>query len=305
MQEKIGNVILDYQFYCGKDIYSDGPIEDRLLGIAKMQLDDYSKLIYEKNDWSILYHFSNIRKNIIDWLPIDKTQTVLEIGSGCGAITGGLATKAKHVDCIELSKKRSHINANRNSKFDNITIQVGNFQDIEKNMTDKYDYITLIGVFEYSEAYINAKYPFQEMLSCIKTHLKTGGKIVIAIENRLGMKYWAGCTEDHNGLFFEGLEGYTNTNGVKTFSRNEILNIIESAGELTPEFYYPYPDYKFPLCIYSDDFLPKRGELHNNMCNMDRSRIVLFDETKVYDTLIAQNKFADFSNSFLILLERS
>ena len=34
---------------------------------------------------------------------------------------------------------------------DNLKILVGNFQEIEKNLTEKYDYITLIGVFEYGE----------------------------------------------------------------------------------------------------------------------------------------------------------
>ena len=52
-------------------------------------------------------------------------------------------------------------------------------------------------------------------------HLAPGGKIVIAIENRLGLKYWAGCAEDHVGKYFEGLEGYHNTKGVRTYSKKE------------------------------------------------------------------------------------
>ena len=34
----------------------------------------------------------------------------------------------------------------------------------------------------------------------IGRHLKEGGRILLAIENRLGMKYFAGCTEDKRGL---------------------------------------------------------------------------------------------------------
>ena len=36
-------------------------------------------------------------------------------------------------------------------------------------------------------------------------HLKKGGRIVIAIENRLGLKYFAGCAEDHLGTYFSGI----------------------------------------------------------------------------------------------------
>lgn len=35
MQEKIGKVTLDYEFYPGEDLYSDGPVEKELLEIAK------------------------------------------------------------------------------------------------------------------------------------------------------------------------------------------------------------------------------------------------------------------------------
>ena len=74
---------------------------------------------------------------------------------------------------------------------------MGNFQEIEKNLTEKYDYITLIGVFEYGESYIQSENPYVDFLKIISRHLKPDGKIILAIENRLGLKYWAGCTEDH------------------------------------------------------------------------------------------------------------
>ena len=49
--------------------------------------------------------------------------------------------------------------------------------------------------------------PYVEMLRKIRNHLNPGGKIVIAIENRLGMKYWAGCAEDHNAALDCELKG--------------------------------------------------------------------------------------------------
>lgn len=305
MKEKIGKVTLDLQYYPGKDLYSDGPVEEELLQIAKnYKEDELNQVIASRNSWPILYHFSHIRQNILEWLPIDKEHKILEIGSGCGAVTGVLARKAKEVTCIELSKMRSSINAYRNQDFENIKILVGNFQDIEKNLVDKYDYITLIGVFEYSEGYIGTKEPYVEMLRRISRHLAPQGKIVIAIENRLGLKYWAGCTEDHVGKFFEGLEGYPKTAGVKTFSRKEIMDIIGKAGRFSVSFYYPYPDYKFPMAIYSDKYLPRKGDLTDNFCNYDRMRMQLFDEPKVYDSLVDAGLFPEFSNSFLLLLEK-
>ena len=305
MQEKIGKVTLDYEFYPGEDLYSDGPVEEELLEIARNYKDEeLNSVIAERNSWPVLYHFSHIRQNILEWLPIKKTDKVLEIGSGCGPITGVLAKKAGSVTCIDLSKMRSTINAYRNQDCDNVKIMVGNFQDIEASLTEKYDYITLIGVFEYSEGYIGTQEPYVEMLRRIAGHLAEGGKLVLAIENRLGLKYWAGCTEDHTGKYFEGLENYPNTKGVRTFSRKELQGLIDRAGDFKTTFYYPYPDYKFPMTIYSDKRLPQKGELKDNSCNFDRPRLQLFNEARVYDSLVDAGLFPEFSNSFLVLVER-
>mgnify|MGYP000703694515 FL=1 len=143
---------------------------------------------------------------------------MLEIGAGCGAITGALAKKANSVTCVELSKRRSTINATRNKEFDNIEIFVGNFQTVEKDL-GQFDVITLIGVLEYAQYYISSKKPYEEFLKIVLKHLKPNGKLILAIENKLGMKYWAGCKEDHNGGYFESIENYPNNKGVRTFKR--------------------------------------------------------------------------------------
>lgn len=304
MNDKIGNVSIDYTHYSGVDQYTDGDIEDELLDIVKKyNEEEFNKIIAERKKWPILYHLSHIRTNIIEWLPISKSENILEIGSGCGAITGILSDKGKSVTCIELSNKRSLINAYRNSNKENIEILVGNFETIEKDLSYKYDYITLIGVFEYAESYISKKNPYETFLEKIKLLLNDGGKIIIAIENKLGLKYWAGCQEDHFGGYFTGLEGYEELQGVKTFSKTELEKIFKEVN-LNYTFYYPYPDYKLPMVIYSDEYLPKEGELNNNINNFDRDRIISFDESKVYDTLIKEKVFPFYSNSFLIILEK-
>lgn len=302
--EKIGNVQLDDSLYPGEDFYCDGPIEDEMLEIAqKYPKEEWNRIIVQRRNWPIMYHFSHIRANIVRWLPITKEDEVLEIGSGCGAITGALAEMAKQVDCIELSMKRSKINAYKHKEYDNIKINVGNFKDIEKTITKKYDFITLIGVFEYAESYMGTDTPYQDFLDLIKLHLKPSGKIVIAIENKYGLKYWAGCKEDHVAKLFEGLEGYTTTSGVKTFSKQELEGFVNHAGLNKYEFYYPYPDYKFPKTIYSDFYLPKVHELSNNTNNFDHTRLELFDEEKVFDNIIKDNLFPQYANSYVVIAQ--
>lgn len=299
--EKIGKVSLDDTNYPGRDLYSDGKVEDRILEmVKKYQEKDFHQLIAREKDWAVMYHLAHGRENILSWYPFTEGAKVLEIGSGCGAVTGAVSEKAGSVTCIDLSKKRSTINAIRHQDSSNLKICLGNFQDVEKGLDRDFDYATLIGVFEYGKGYIGGKRPYHEFLTTVMEHIRPGGKLLIAIENKFGLKYWAGCREDHVGTYFEGLEGYQHDRGVRTFSKPELIRIMEECGYRQYQFYYPYPDYKFPTVIYSDEHLPKIGELNQNLCNFDRNRLLLMDEGKVYDQILKDELFPLYSNSFFI-----
>ncbi|MDD6491506.1 MAG: methyltransferase domain-containing protein [Firmicutes bacterium] len=305
LPEKIGNVTLNYQYYPGEDLYSDGNIEDEILEIVKnVSRVEYPKIIEERKSWPILYHLSPLRGNIVDWLPIKPGDKVLEIGSGCGAITEKLSQKAKSVICVDLSAKRSHINAYRNQDRDNIEIHVGNFNDIEPSLAEDFDFACMIGVFEYGQSYIHTETPYEDFLKIMKKHVKNSGCIVIAIENKFGLKYWAGCKEDHVGTYFSGLEGYPEGGSARTFTRTGLERIFRNCGVDQYSFYYPYPDYKFPTTLYSDRRLPNLGELTDNMRNFDRDRMVLFNEKYVFDGIIRDQMFDVFSNSYLVVIGR-
>ena len=303
MIEEIGKVKLDLAKYPGEDFYCDGTVEDEILDIVRnCSVVEYQRIIEERMSWPILYHLSPLRENIVDYLPIRKADKVLEVGSGCGAITGALAEKAGSVTCVDLSKKRSMINAYRHSECENVTIHVGNFKDIEPDLPADYDYICLIGVFEYGQSYIGGDKPYVEFLNILKKHLAEGGRIVIAIENKYGLKYFAGCKEDHLGSFFSGIENYAAGGGVRTFSRNGLEEIFQECGMKDYAFYYPYPDYKFMTTVFSDKRLPAMGELSNNMRNYDRDRMLLFDEKHAFDGMVKDGLFPVFSNSYVAVL---
>ncbi len=309
MEEKIGSVKLNYDFYSGDDSYSDGDVENTILdivkesaGIPKEERTAFlEKKIEEKNDWAVLYHLSEIRKNILEWYDIRDDATVLEIGAGCGAVTGVLCEKAKEVTCIDLSKRRSMINAYRNTDYDNLTIYVGNFKDIK--LDRKFDYVTLIGVLEYSIYYVGGDNPFMDMISRAKDYLAPGGKLIIAIENKYGLKYWAGAAEDHTGKRFDGITGYDGVDIVRTFSRETLEKMLMDSGFEKTSFYYPVPDYKMPLEVYSDKRLPKKGSIKSVSANYDRERFLYFDEVKAFDSICEDGLFPTFANSFLVVAD--
>lgn len=300
-EEKIGDVILNYKFYSGNDSYSDGFIEDTILEACRAGTEE--ELLRSSNEWAVLYHLSDIRENLLEWYPIKKNETVLEIGAGCGAISGVLCKKAGHVTGIELSKKRAMINAYRNRRCKNLEIIVGNFEDIQ--ISEKYDYVTLIGVLEYSGVYIHSLTPYHEMLRKAKKYLKENGKILIAIENKMGLKYLNGAKEDHTAVLYSGINDYVNMKNVRTFSRPELEKIFDETGIGDRVYYYPQPDYKLPITVYSDGLLPRIGEIRYYQTNYDMDRVYNFNEAIAFDQICKDCMMPYFSNSFFVVCGES
>ena len=144
---------------------------------------------------------------------------------------------------MELSKRRATATLLRCRERENLEIIVGNLNDI--CFDKKFDYITLIGVLEYQGQYTDTEHPFTDFLKEIKGLLKPEGKLLIAIENKYGLKYWCGAGEDHTGVPFDSINQYRIGNkNARTFSREELDGLIKESGFRSTYFYYPMPDYK-------------------------------------------------------------
>lgn len=298
----VGGVVVDMSKYTGKDTYSDGDIEGEIL--AAVRRGAGKKLLHSDNRWPVLYHLSEVRTNLLSWLDIGGDKTVLEIGGGCGALTGTLAAQARSVDMVEISPRRAEIAAYRNSEYSNITIHVGNLNDME--FAEKFDYITLIGVLEYAGMFTHTASPYIDFIENCRRLLKPDGVLVVAIENRLGMKYFSGAREDHTGKRFDGITDYENFAGVRTFARGELAALLASGGFSGLEWYYPYPDYKLPSEVFSDAVQPSpldMRSIHNMPFDSDRWE--LFSEKAALASLCDVGLFREFSNSFLVLAHLS
>lgn len=289
---------LNLKFYKGKDEYSDGIIEDKILDLIKKYPNNYEEAFKEDSSWPVFYHLSDIRKNVIRWYPFKKDASILEVGGGMGAITEELCQKCKFVTSIELSKRRATAILERNKNANNLEIIVGNFKDIV--LEKKYDYILLNGVLEYSSLYIDSENPYEDFINKLKLNLKENGKILIAIENRFGLKYWCGSNEDHTGIPFNGINGYSQNKNIRTFSKNE-LEALAKKCNLNTNFYYIFPDYKFPKIIYTDVSLNQNLFTEYTPYYYTKMNLVV-NEIKLFKDIYDNNKIPFFANSYFIEL---
>lgn len=290
-----------------KQIYLDNSEQFLLDFFNKPQSQKQDKIfeLLSKNPpWPILYHLSPQRKWLLEWYPFNKKGALLEIGAGCGALTEVFLRKLKLVVCNELTNERANIIKKRYSDYKNLVVYTGNFINMKK--TQKFDYITAIGVLEYSGRYIEGKNkfydPFLNFLLQVKKILKPKGHFILAIENKLGLKYFVGGKEDHYDDFFSSLENYPQYSGIRTFSKDEIIKLLKDAGFNNFNFYYPYPDYKLPHTIITDEGFNLNISLSSfsQIVDLSNERIPFFNEILTAYNLKLENILGKFSNSFLI-----
>jgi 2-polyprenyl-3-methyl-5-hydroxy-6-metoxy-1,4-benzoquinol methylase len=287
--------------------YSDGDrVEKKIYNTLKKSPDNSSNSKYLKNkiaDWPTEYHFSENRHNLIRHLDLEN-KAVLELGSGCGGITRYLGENSKKVDAIEGSLARAKCVSERCRDLLNVRVFCSDFSKIKAD--EKYDIVTLIGVAEYAPVFLKTETPFIDYLKIAKSFLKNDGVLVLAIENRLGLKYFAGAPEDHIGKKYYGIMDLYDKNSVVTFGREELKGQITNAGFFDLEFYYPYPDYKLPKVVFSDEAIDndkinisdillsvKNKTRHNNFTEN-------FNIDAAWNSVCKNDLFKELSNSFLI-----
>lgn len=258
-----------------------------ILEVLQKEMGNTENLVRKyENDYWIVREFSPSRSNVIAWLPFKEDDEILEIHAGCGALTEYIAKKVKLVDCIEESSVKAKINYLRNISAHNIKYYKGMNNEHGRLLTEKkYDYVIIWDKIN------------DVKLEEIHSMLKPNGRMVVALDNKYGLKFWNGCADDMS--YFATIS--SNKGGM---NKRELLHEMHKAGFEDILVYYPYPDYRSTMRIYSDRYMPQKGELNENFYFGGENRLILFDETMAYDQLIELGRFAEFSNSYLLVAQK-
>ncbi|XGA79220.1 class I SAM-dependent methyltransferase [Halomonas sp. CH40] len=292
--------------------YSDGDeIEDRLLNVVHTSTDVslFSKdLIQHQTDWPSTYHFSADRVNLLR--PLASTlasSKVLELGCGCGAITRYLGELGAEVVALEGSLRRAEIAAARTRDLNTVTIVADRLQDLP--LQGAFDVVTLIGVLEYSQVFVDAEDPIQAVLERAKSYLKPSGVLLVAIENQLGLKYFAGAPEDHGVGIMSGINDLYTDESAITFGHQELKERIQEAGFSQVETFLPFPDYKLPMLVVHPSGHKKKipgwnlGTLLSNSAPYDKQKIPdpTFSLERAWPLVVRNGLTADLANSHLFV----
>lgn len=293
--------------------YSDGDdVEDNIAAVIN-QASDLTVLSTELKmhciDWVSRYHLSGERANIIRPFSGLLSGDVLEIGAGCGAITRYLGELGGNVLALEGTIRRATIAKSRTRDLPNVAVLAESFESFDCNY--KFDAITLIGVLEYANLFIKADNSTLAMLKKVKSLLKDDGVLIIAIENQLGLKYFAGAPEDHLSIPMYGIEGLYEKDEAQTFGKKVLEKLLKKSDFEEIRFLAPLPDYKLPVSIVTENGFKNNkfdaSALAWQSANKDPQlpQNCHFTMELAWPQLFKNELALDMSNSFLIVASPS
>jgi len=205
---------------------------------------------------------------------------------------------------LEGSVRRANIARKRTHDLPNVEILAESFDQFGVNT--QFDIVTLIGVLEYANMFVPSTQPALTMLERARSLLKPGGLLLLAIENQLGMKYWAGAPEDHLGVPMYGIEGRYRTDQPQTYGRKKLQDLIAAAGFMHAEFLSALPDYKLPISIVTasgfenPNFDPAALASQSVRRDPQLPQQLAFAPELAWPAVVENGMGVDFANSFLV-----
>lgn len=234
---------------------------------------------------------TEIRKNVLQWYPIKEDSSVLQIGIDSLELAKELCNKAKEVTIIVNDDKQKE-KIIQEVKCDNLEIKlVSNLENL--NTEKQYDYVSLIGTIKTYQNILEEKAykRLEKLIKIAKNNCKDDGKILLAVDNKYGMKFWTTMYAQKNILCNQNF----------ALSKTMIDKILEEAGLTNYKYYYMLPDYKMANVIFTDDFLPNTESIHRDF-TYGEEEFANFNEVEAYGEILKENRnlFKLYSNSYFI-----
>ena len=224
-------------------------------------------------------------KGLIKWYDFQKGNKALFISGG-----------AKELEVLQKALKESGLKVQCASPVQLLSTECSQ---------NEYDYILLAGVLERTEKPV-------ELLQVLYTLLSPSGKLLLAIDNRLGIRYFCGDRDHFTERNFDSIENYVRVGfqerekmGGRAYARAEIVQILEAAGFSKHRFYSVLPELSRPQALYAEDYLPEE-ELDVRIIPQYHSPDTIFlEEERLYTTLIQNGLFHAMANGYLVECPRT
>ncbi len=214
-------------------------------------------------------------KALIRWYKIDKESKILCIVSEYG--NSNLIAEA-------LEERGLHVKR---------------MSTIEED-TARYDFAVVVDVLEYVQN-------VEQMLRDIKSLLKPDGKLLLATDNRLGIRYFCGDQDIFTGKNFDGVENYSHLlpweqekRKGRAYAKAEWIRFLENVGFQNHRFFSVFPRISNPQLLLAEDYTPNEALDIRIFPEYNNPNTVFLMEEELYPTLMENQLLHTMANGFFI-----
>lgn len=248
-------------------------IDDEIQMLLREHGGNVQDILAKNTRLDFLYALSPQRELLLEWYDFSPEAELLQVGADYGAMTGLFRTSVQEVTVLDsdgnaLNTVRLRYPGAANIHYEQKALISFAEEAVKSGKT--YDYIVFAGTLQA---------PHEENIRAAKSLLKPDGVLIVSVANALGMKYFAGSREEENAL-----------------TKKALIKILGSSAR----FYYPMPDYRIPVSIYSDSYLPKKGDLTQVTPAYDYPPYHMMDMGQKFDTVCEDGLFDVYANSYLV-----
>lgn len=173
-------------------------------------------------------------------------------------------------------------------------------QENKPALPNSYEYIVMAGALERSKA------P-EAVLRVMKDSLTPTGRLLLGVDNRLGIRYFCGDRDAFTERNFDSIENYARItasdreqlNG-HAYAKAEVEQRLLNAGFTNYRFYSVLPELSRPQVMFAEDYLPEEELDVRVFPQYNYPDTVFLEEERLYTTLIENGLFHAMANGYLI-----
>ena len=198
------------------------------------------------------------------------------------------------------------INSNTESRYfdgNNCNVIYADTSEINTISTTynaKFDYIITVADIEKEQ------FPVSFLMN-LKKMIKSTGHLLLAMNNRIGLRYFCGDRDPYTEYSFDSIDGYCRSYSSaqdmfegRMYDKSEITDMLNKSGWERFKFFSVISDLNNPYLIFSENYLPNEDLANRVFPTYNYPDSVFLEEETLYQTLINNGMFHTLANAFVI-----
>ncbi|WP_273037127.1 adenylyltransferase/cytidyltransferase family protein [Schwartzia succinivorans] len=217
--------------------------------------------------------YNEIRRSLYAWYDMSACRRMLFVGDGQDFAW------PRHISAACVSWEQLSTGDVAENNFDLVLADCG-FEKLEKAM---------------------------QAVANLYNYLASDGHLLLAMNNRMGFRYFCGDKDPYTGQVFDSIDGYRIAYGKQAdifkgrmYGVGEVRSWLLESGFNSVQFYSVLSDLTHPAFLFREDFLPNEDLAGRVFPFYNQPESVFLEEENLYPSLIANGLFHQMANAYLV-----